>query len=199
MAQTNTQTKGTAINPILLLELFGVIVGGILVYKFLHKMNIFGTSEDTKNARLLASDISLSQNTVNALNTIDNEFRDAVKKEVVSKYGAKATPENVKDEVKSLLPNLPNFGKRVLEIWKSYNRFLSNDTAPIFDVIKSLKSKFEVNAFATYYGAFSRNPANKSSIPKASLAGDFYEVLNNLMHDSDMARLREVINSKPLI
>ena len=122
----------------------------------MHKMNIFGTSEATKNAQALAGDISLSQNTVNALNTIDNQFRNAIKAEVISKYGMTATPQNVKDEVKSLLPNQANFGGMMLEIWKSYNRILSNDTAPIFDVIKRLKSQFEVNPweptfFTTYY------------------------------------------------
>lgn len=172
-----TQIKGKAINPVLLFEVFAIVVGAIVVVKVLHKMNLLGKSEATKQAEALGQDISLHDTVLNNIADPDGSFTKAIH----AKFGVNPT----KAQMKSLLPNQANMPKLMTQINDSHNWFSQNDAGKVLGAFKQFKSQYETNFFATMYGLVQKN--------------DMYKKLDKLLHDSDMALLRSNINTKPLI
>lgn len=158
-------------------QLLALAIGVYLVFKLLNKFNILGTSEATKQAEALGTDPAFANTVTNNISQGDNQFSRAIKQ----KFGAKPT----KKQLDSLLPNLKNMPALQTQILNSHNNWTPNDAAKILGAYKQLHSQYEVNFFNTMFQL-----ATKS---------DAYGMLDKLMHDSDMAKLREIVNEKPLI
>ena len=176
-SNSNTQTKGTAINPMLLVEILGVVVVGFVLYKLAHKFNLLGTSEATKQAQALGNDITLHDTVLNNISDPTGDFTKAIH----AKFGANPTPA----QMLSLLPNKANMPALMTQINDAHNWFSQNDAAKILGAFKQFRSQYEINFFATMYSLVQKT--------------DMFEKLNKLLHDSDMATLRANNNSKPLI
>lgn len=155
-----------------------VFVVGFVAYKLLNKFNIFGTSEATEQATKLGEDPAFSNVVTNMVKDPSNIFLVAIHK----KFGAKPT----KVQLDSLLPNKLLYPKMVTSIkFDVHNTFTPNDATIIFNAFKTLSSQYEVNFFASVYSA--------------TTGQDMYGTLDKLMKDSDMEKLRSMINSKPVI
>lgn len=166
------------------------------------RAKLFGSKAAQEDAVKLGESDALSDNTINALNKVDNKFRVAIKDAVIKKYGAKATAADVADFTTNvLLPNKNKFASMIMQIMSSYSHVGSNDAGKITNVFKTLKSQFEINAFATDYAVVTMSPSFKPFIPagKSVLAGDLYKALDDLLHDTDESALLKLIDAKPLI
>lgn len=167
-------------NPkfILALEFIGGAILAFVVYKILNKFNLFGDSEETKEAKKLGTDPAFNNVVTNITKDPKNIFLQAIHK----KFGNKPT----KAQLDSLTPNRPNFPKWITTIdFDVHNTFTPNDASKIFNIFKLLSSQYEINFFSTVFGLTTKQ--------------DMYGKLDKLMKDSDMAKLRENINSKPII
>lgn len=159
-----------------------IIVGSLLlayvVWKLLNKFNILGESENTKEARLLGTDKVFNDAATNVSKNPKNEFLIAIKK----KFGLKPTAK----QLDSLLPNKNNYPDWVTTInFDVHKNFTPNDSTKIFNIFKLMANQWEINFFSTVFSLTTKQ--------------DMYAKLDKLMSDSDMAKLRDTINSKPII
>lgn len=149
----------------------------VVILKILNKFNLFGTSKASEEAKKLGEDATLNQPATNIANDNKNIFGIAIKK----RFGNKPT----KAQILSLLPHVKLTGQFINSINSAHNNFTPNDASKIFNVFKLMVSQFEVNFFSTNYGI--------------TTGKDLYGELDRLMKDSDMEKLRAIINSKPII
>lgn len=170
------ESKGPSFT--IILEGLTVVVILYVVYKLLDKFNLFGKSEDTKNAEALGEDPTFSNVVTNITRDPKNIFLQAIHK----KFGEKPTSA----QLKSLLPNYPNYPKWVTTInFDVHHNFTQNDSTLILNIFKIISSQYEANFFATEFSL--------------TTGHDMYAKLDKLMHDSDMSKLRTIISSKPII
>lgn len=167
----------STVNPFRIAQWVLLGIGTIIVVKFLNKFNLLGTSRETQEAIALGQDAALAQTTQDIVSNPNNPFLLAIKK----KFGSKPTPK----QMASLLPNKPRMPKLITQINDAHNTFTFNDASKIFAAFRGLASQYEVNFFATLYSA--------------TTGQDMYGKLDDLMRDKDMATLRQIINSKPLV
>ncbi len=163
------------------LQIFEYILMGIavfVIFKLLKKFNILGVNENTEQAKLLGEEAALNSVVTQITSDPKNVFLLAIRK----KFGSKPTAQ----QMDSLLPNKNLMPKSAVTLkYDVHNNFTPNDASMVFNVFKNFKSQYEINFFSTLYGALTKQ--------------DLYGTLDKLMFDSDMAKLRTLINSKPLI
>lgn len=155
----------------------GILIVVFIVFKVLNKFNILGKSEATKEAEKLGTDPTFVNNVTNQVAASNSDFGSAIRK----RFGSKPT----KAQLDSLLPNIKNYPALVRQIMEAHNNFTPNSADKIFGVYKQLRSQYEISFFNTTLSL--------------ALKSDAFGILDKLMKDSDMQKLREIINAKPLI
>lgn len=149
-----------------------------VVYKLLRKFNLLGENQETKDIKELAESPALGDSFNNSVIDPEKPFISAIKK----KFGKKPTPQ----QLETLLPHKAQMPKMITTIrFDVHKTFSKNQVTKIFNVIKTLKSQYEINFFATMYGIVTHD--------------DFFSELDKLMPDEKLAQLNDIIKAKPII
>ncbi len=156
--------------------ILGIVVFYV-IYKLLNKFNILGQSEANKEAQLLNTDAAFATTTTDITNNPNNKFLLAIKK----KFGNKPTPK----QLLSLLPNKSKMPSLITQINDAHNTLKPNDASKVLGAFRQFISQYETNFFATLY--------------EVTNGEDMFGKIDKLLHDSDMATLRNIINAKPVI
>lgn len=168
--------KGTNITAVAQYLILGAII--YFAFMLLKKFNLLpGDNKNTADAKALGTDAAFKDTVTNITKNNGNPFLPAI----VKKFGKKPT----KAQMESLIPNKKNFPKLMTQIIDAHNNFSQNDAAKIFGAYKQLSSQYEINFF--------------NSVMSIAQKKDVYGSLDQLMHDSDMSKLRDIIEAKPVI
>jgi len=168
----NMETKGKAINPILLLEALGVIVVLWIVYAIMKKLHLIGSSEADK--------IHDAQDKQNAIDAGTLDASSALKTISIANFSKTGVgPSELKNQNPISAKQMADYA---IQIYDSKGVFHDTESK-VIGAIAAMPNKFSVSvlssAFNTAYGR------------------DLLEYLKTFMNDEQLASVARSIKDKP--